>query len=80
VKSEEWRDRALCRGRNTDIWFPVELGHSSTHRIAKATCERCEVSTECLAYAMERGERWGIWGGLSEGQRARLRYRNGRPA
>ena len=80
MKSEEWRAQALCRGRNTDIWFPVDQSHSSTRRIAQATCKRCEVSTECLAYALERGERFGIWGGLSENQRARLRHQPGRPA
>jgi WhiB family transcriptional regulator, redox-sensing transcriptional regulator len=80
VKDESWREQAACRDRDPEIWFPTELGHSGTHRIAKAICQRCQVSRDCLAYALERRERWGIWGGLSEGQRARLRYQNGRTA
>ena len=78
--SEQWREKAACRRYDPEIWFPTEIGHSGTHRIAKAICKGCEVSVPCLAYAMARRERWGIWGGLSENQRARLRYQNGRTA
>ncbi|MDU4245002.1 MAG: WhiB family transcriptional regulator, partial [Varibaculum cambriense] len=36
-------------------------------------CELCEVRDECLSYALENDERFGIWGGLSERERRRLR-------
>ncbi|MDU5308733.1 MAG: WhiB family transcriptional regulator, partial [Varibaculum cambriense] len=42
-------------------------------REAKAVCELCEVRDECLSYALENDERFGIWGGLSERERRRLR-------
>jgi WhiB family redox-sensing transcriptional regulator len=47
------------------------------HRQAEAAaiCERCPVQAACLEYALEHDERFGIWGGLSPRERARLRRR-----
>ncbi len=37
-------------------------------------CEACEVKAECLEFAITQGERIiGIWGGLSERERRKLR-------
>ena len=36
-------------------------------------CEACTVKDACLEYAMANDERFGIWGGLSERERRRLR-------
>lgn len=38
---------------------------------AKMVCARCNVQTDCAAYAVR--ERYGVWGGLSERDRRRLR-------
>jgi WhiB family redox-sensing transcriptional regulator len=40
---------------------------------AKRICSGCEVRAECLEYALAHDERFGIWGGLSERERRRLR-------
>jgi WhiB family redox-sensing transcriptional regulator len=37
----------------------------------------CDVRAECLEYALLHDERFGIWGGLSERERRRLRRRAG---
>ena len=42
---------------------------------AKRICTTCEVRAECLEYALEHDERFGIWGGLSERERRRLKRR-----
>ena len=60
----------LCRGIDSDIFFP-ERGAST--RLAKAVCRKCEVSEECLEYAVNNGEKFGIWGGLSERERRAIR-------
>jgi WhiB family redox-sensing transcriptional regulator len=44
---------------------------------AKKICERCPVLAECRSYALEREERFGVWGGLTEAER-RSRFANGR--
>ena len=44
-------------------------------REAKKICTGCEVKAECLEYALANDERFGIWGGLSERERRRLRRR-----
>jgi WhiB family transcriptional regulator, redox-sensing transcriptional regulator len=65
-----WQDYANCRGADADLFFP-ERGAST--RKAKAICAACEVRAECLDYAVDMGEKFGIWGGLSERERRRVR-------
>jgi len=65
-----WQDRANCLGVDPDLFFP-ERGAST--REAKSVCAGCEVRLECLEYALANGEKFGIWGGLSERERRRLR-------
>lgn len=65
-----WQDYANCRGGDADLFFP-ERGAST--RRAKAICNACEVKLECLEYAIVNGEKFGIWGGMSERERRRVR-------
>jgi WhiB family redox-sensing transcriptional regulator len=65
-----WQANANCVGVDPDIFFP-ERGAST--REAKAICAACKVKTECLNYALDNGEKFGIWGGTSERERRRLR-------
>ncbi|HET9518524.1 MAG TPA: WhiB family transcriptional regulator, partial [Actinoplanes sp.] len=52
--------------------FPEKGGST---REAKRICGRCEVKVECLEYALGHDERFGIWGGLSERERRKLKRR-----
>ena len=65
-----WQERANCLGVDPDLFFP-ERGAST--REAKGVCRGCEVRGECLEYALDHGEKFGIWGGLSERERRRVR-------
>ena len=65
-----WQDRALCAQTDPEAFFP-EKGVST--REAKKVCRTCEVRAECLEYALEHDERFGIWGGLSERERRRIK-------
>jgi WhiB family redox-sensing transcriptional regulator len=67
-----WQERALCAQTDPEAFFPEKGGST---REAKKICLSCEVRVECLEYALEHDERFGIWGGLSERERRRLRRR-----
>ena len=68
--SESWQLYANCLGVDPDLFFP-ERGAST--REAKQVCQGCVVREECLEYALANGEKFGIWGGLSERERRRIR-------
>lgn len=65
-----WQDRALCSQTDPEAFFPEKGGST---REAKKVCRSCEVRAECLEYALENDERFGIWGGMSERDRRRLK-------
>ncbi|HYI62422.1 MAG TPA: WhiB family transcriptional regulator [Acidimicrobiales bacterium] len=65
-----WQDFANCLGVDPDLFFP-ERGAST--REAKEVCRGCVVREDCLEYALDNGEKFGIWGGMSERERRRLR-------
>lgn len=65
-----WRDSALCAQVEPDLFFPEKDGRAS---IAKKVCMACEVRVECLEYALANDERHGVWGGISETGRRKLR-------
>ena len=65
-----WQERALCAQTDPEAFFPEKGGST---REAKRVCSSCEVKVECLEYALENDERFGIWGGLSERERRRLK-------
>lgn len=67
-----WQERALCAETDPEAFFPEKGGST---REAKKTCVKCEVRAECLEYAIVHDERFGIWGGLSERERRKLRRR-----
>ena len=71
---QEWQERALCAQTDPEAFFPEKGGST---REAKKICTGCEVRTECLEYALAHDERFGIWGGLSERERRRLKRRAG---
>ncbi len=67
-----WQDRALCAQTDPEAFFPEKGGST---REAKKVCLTCEVRQECLEAALDNDERFGIWGGLSERERRKLKKR-----
>ncbi len=67
---DQWQERALCAQTDPEAFFPEKGGST---REAKRICLGCDVKGECLEYALAKDERFGIWGGLSERERRRLK-------
>jgi WhiB family redox-sensing transcriptional regulator len=65
-----WQERALCAQTDPEAFFPEKGGST---REAKRVCMSCDVRAECLEYALAKDERFGIWGGLSERERRRVK-------
>ena len=72
VEEMAWQEQALCAQTDPEAFFPEKGGST---REAKRVCLSCEVRPDCLEYALEQDERFGIWGGLSERERRRLKKR-----
>ncbi|MEZ5225578.1 MAG: WhiB family transcriptional regulator [Acidimicrobiales bacterium] len=64
-----WPEFSNCLGVDPDLFFP-ERGAST--REAKV-CRGCVVRGDCLEFALANGEKFGIWGGMSERERRRIR-------
>jgi WhiB family redox-sensing transcriptional regulator len=75
-EAEEWQAEALCAETDPEAFFPEKGGST---RAAKSICNGsknaapCPVKDQCLAYALEHDERFGIWGGLAERERRSLK-------
>lgn len=75
--AEDWHGQALCRPavhKRPEMFYPLGLekdpkSESPAVGAAKAFCRPCPVRDECLAYALARGEDWGIWGGFTPAER-----------
>jgi WhiB family redox-sensing transcriptional regulator len=67
-----WQERSLCAQTDPEAFLPEQGGST---REAKKVCIGCEVRSECLEYALANDERFGIWGGLSERERRKLKKR-----
>jgi WhiB family redox-sensing transcriptional regulator len=70
----DWMAEGVCRSVDPEIWFPPR---GDSNRTAKQICRKCSVRPECLEYALVHDERFGVWGGMSEGDRRKLKRRTG---
>lgn len=63
----------LCRySANPDRWFPQQTDHAGALN-AKRVCWQCPHRQACAAEALAHPDLRGIWGGLAEGDRRRIR-------
>lgn len=65
-----WMRKGNCIGVDPELFFPE---HGASTYEAKEVCRGCVVKTDCLEYALANGEKFGIWGGLSERERRKVR-------
>ena len=70
-----WRDQALCRDTDPELFFPVGTTGQAlvAQDYAKRVCNECGVQEACLDYALDTNQDSGIWGGLTEEERRVIR-------
>ena len=70
-----WRQQAICRDTDPDLFFPVGTTGQALVQIERAreVCNQCPVKRDCLEFALETNQDSGIWGGTSEEERRKLR-------
>ena len=66
ASNQQWQDGAACRQIPVELFFPPAEQESE---VAKRVCSDCTVRQPCLEFALEEGERFGIWGGLTSQER-----------
>ena len=66
---DAWRQAAACRNAPGTNFYPDTEAEA---RPAKRVCAGCPVRRVCLETALRNGERYGVWGGLTERERMRL--------
>jgi WhiB family transcriptional regulator, redox-sensing transcriptional regulator len=76
-QKDEWTLRALCRGNHAYLFFPPSTFERKDDRErreikAKAICGVCPVQDPCSNHALSIREPFGIWGGMTEGERKSL--------
>jgi WhiB family redox-sensing transcriptional regulator len=78
----EWQMRGACRGMDSGFFFHPEgeRGPARANREtrAKAICSTCPVLETCRRHALQVHEPYGVWGGLSEDERAAILAQRGR--
>jgi WhiB family redox-sensing transcriptional regulator len=60
----------LCAQIGGDLWFPEKGGDDAA--LAKKICRGCPIRLQCLEFALDNNERYGVWGGLTERERGSL--------
>jgi WhiB family redox-sensing transcriptional regulator len=72
----EWQAQAACRSADAGLFFPPDDDRgpvrAAREAAAKAVCRRCPVLEDCARHALATGERFGVWGGMTEAERARI--------
>lgn len=76
-RAEDWRDSSACLTADPELFFPNGSEGGAKHIAfeAKAICARCPVASDCLEFALNEGIHYGIYGGLDDHERRRLRRR-----
>lgn len=84
VATNAWKTLGACRDDSTAVYYPGrELSSRSAdedYRRARMRCAECPVAMNCLLAALQRPERYGVWGGLDPRERTTLMDRLGTPA
>lgn len=70
---EWWHRQAACAETDPDAFFPDRGG--SAHE-AKRVCSSCDVAEQCLNYALDHDQNFGVWGGMTPPERHRLARRD----
>ena len=77
VSDNRWQAFARCKNMDTDTFYPPEDEEKGPRvrreRVAKQICGECVVQFRCRVHALLTAESHGVWGGLSESERRRVK-------
>ncbi len=73
-ESRQWMVDAVCVAADAETFFPRSKGDQPVE--ARRICDTCPVAQNCLDYALDTGQRDGVWGGTTHRERGRLGYRD----
>jgi WhiB family redox-sensing transcriptional regulator len=76
IDAYEWQYDGLCAGVDSSVFFSPEAERGAKRErreeTAKSYCRRCPVIERCREHALSVREPYGVWGGLTEGERAAI--------
>lgn len=78
-RPDDWRDEAACASTDPELFFQSGLtdpGKAAT-RTAKVICFSCPVMEACGQWALETREPFGVFGGMTDGERRKILRRRG---
>lgn len=82
LEAPQWQEEAACRPIGNAVFFgddgESELERQAREHQAKAICATCPVLEPCLEFALETNQKYGVWGGLNDKERASLKRRRAR--
>lgn len=76
VYAQRWRERAACKGMDTNLFFPHDTLSLDRWDEPRAVCVGCPVRQDCLNFTLELDDlddKWGMFGGMTPGERRVLR-------
>ena len=65
-----WQIDGLCAQTDPESFYPDKGKPADA---ARRVCRRCPVQDDCLTWALETNEQFGVWGGLTANQRREMR-------
>lgn len=74
VADPTFMDQAACRGMNQDLFLPEKADAQWSYARARKVCAVCPVRVECLRFALDMREQFGMWGGCTPEERDTLRF------
>ena len=73
TRRPSWHSRAACRGHSPSAFVLARGANAAVMARARAVCDRCTVTEECLAFALADPYAMGVWGGTTGRQRRAMR-------
>lgn len=70
LRRQPWELQAACRGLDQNLWF---TDTAQARRQARHICQSCPVRHECIQLALDTGQEYGMWGGLTASQLRKAR-------
>lgn len=75
IPNLDWLNDAACSGMDSRAFFAIGNHACAQVNEARKVCAGCPVRPQCADWAIQTGERHGVWGGMSQLQLRKRRRR-----